>query len=159
MKEFKSFGAFANHLRGLSNEMPAVTAFVAECIGEHVEKRAKDSIGHYQSAGGGFPAWSPLRPSTEARKAALGYPADAPLLATGEMRDSISHTVVRRMLGASVVVGSSDQKMVYHEFGTSKMPPRPVLGPAMFHAKEDIERIGAVTLFEFLAGKTWRLKK
>jgi hypothetical protein len=159
MKKFNSFGAFANHLRHLATEMPVVTAFIAELIGQHVEKRAKDSIGHYQTAAGEYSAWAPLKPATEARKAVMGYPANAPLLASGAMRDSISHVVARRMLGATVTVGSPDQLLVYHEFGTRKMPPRPVLGPAMFRSKAEIELIGAATLFAFLAGRTWRLKQ
>jgi hypothetical protein len=31
--------------------------------------------------------------------------------------------------------------MVFHEFGTSKMPPRPVLGPAAFRNKLAIQRL------------------
>lgn len=159
MKEFKSFGAFANHLRLMAIETPMVTAEIAERAGKVVEKRAKDEIGHYQTSAGEFPAWAPLTSGTEARKAALGFPADAPLLASGEMRDSISHAVIKLMTGARVIVGSNDEKLIFHEFGTSKMPPRPVLGPALFNSHEDIERIAAEVMFAFLSGQKWKKGK
>jgi HK97 gp10 family phage protein len=53
------------------------------------------------------------------------------------MRESISHQVS----GLEAALGSTDPKMVYHEFGTSKMPPRPVFGPAAFRNKEKIKTI------------------
>lgn len=108
-----------------------------ERVAKLVEKTAKDEIGHYQDAVGPFQDWAPLAESTEAHKAAMGYPADAPLLATGEMRDSIEH----QTHGLEAEIGSNNDKMVYHEFGTTKMPPRPVLGPAAFRNKEKIERL------------------
>jgi len=155
MREFKSFGAFAVFLGRLSVDSTALTGEVAEEIGKVVEARAKGEIGHYQPGGGGFEPWAPLTQATELRKVAMDYPINSPLLGSGEMRDSISHTVVRRMLGATVVVGSTDEKMIYHEVGTSKMPPRPVIGPAMFHAKEDIEKIARDALLALLIGK-WK---
>lgn len=159
MREFKSFRGFAQHLRRLQVELPAVVGQIGEQAGELVEARAKDSIGHYQAGAGPFMQWASLQPATEAHKDAMGYPLNAPLLATGDMRDSISHTVVRRMLGTTVEVGSTDEKMVYHEFGTSKLPPRPVLGPAMFGARQNVERIAAAAMFAYLAGRSWKKGK
>ena len=53
------------------------------------------------------------------------------------MRDSITHEVH----GLEAVIGSTDPKMVYHEFGTAKMPPRPVMGPAAFRNKDFILKV------------------
>lgn len=106
-------------------------------VAELVEKTAKAEIGQYQPAIGPFPAWAPLADSTEQHKATMGYPADAPLLATGEMQESIQHVVQ----GLEAQIGSNDEKMIYHEFGTAKMPPRPVLGPAAFRQKRKIEML------------------
>ena len=136
-KEFSSFGGLARHLTGV-----AVTVKVAEHHGlkqvaQLVEATAKAEIGHYQPKVGPFPAWAPLADSTEAQKAAKGYPAGAPLEASGQMRDNITHQVE----GDEAVIGSPDERMVYHEFGTSKMPPRPVLGPAVYSNKAKIEQI------------------
>jgi phage gpG-like protein len=115
-----------------------------------VEAAAKEQIGHYQPAAGPFPAWAPLKPATEERKARMGYPLNAPLLATGEMRDSITHEVHE----AEAVIGSTDPKMVYHELGTSKIPPRPVMGPAVYRNRERIKAvIGAAFVSGLLRGK------
>lgn len=78
----------------------------------------------------------------------MGYPADAPLEATGQMRDSISH----KTHGLEAVIGSTDPKMVYHEFGTAKMPARPVMGPAVFRNKEFIRRTIGTAAVEGIVG-------
>jgi phage gpG-like protein len=114
-----------------------------------VEQTAKAEIGHYQAGIGPFPAWADLADSTEEHKAKMGYPSDAPLEATGEMRDSITHT--NHALEA--VIGSTDPKLVYHEFGTLKMPARPVMGPAVLRNKEYIRRVlGLATVTGLIGG-------
>jgi HK97 gp10 family phage protein len=115
-----------------------------------IEREAKSEIGHYQGEVGPFPAWAALADSTEAQKARMGYPAGAPLLATGAMRDNITHEIS----GHEAVVGSPDEKAVYHEFGTSKMPPRPVFGPAAFKSLEKLHNlIGAEVVAGIIDGK------
>lgn len=115
-----------------------------------VQNDAKDSIGEYQDEVGPFQAWAPLADSTESAKIAKGYPVDAPLLATGEMRDSI----VKEVQGLEAVIGSMDEKLAFHEFGTVHMPPRPVLGPAVFRNREKIEKIlGAAGLSALVGGE------
>jgi HK97 gp10 family phage protein len=137
MRDFTSFAEFAVKLAELQSAEALALHHGLKRVAELVEKTAKSEIGHYNDAAGPFPAWAELAPSTESRKAKMGYPADAPLLATGEMRDSIQHQVG----GLEAEIGSNDDKMVYHEFGTSKMPARPVLGPAAFRNKRKIEQI------------------
>lgn len=102
-----------------------------------IEQTAKAEIGEYQDAVGPFEAWAPLAESTEADKAAKGYPPDAPLLRKGDLRESIQHEV--KPLEA--IIGSIDPVMVFHEFGTSKMPARPVLGPALHRNEEKIKKL------------------
>ncbi len=41
----------------------------------------------------------------------------------------------------SAYVGSNNMKAVYHEFGTSRVPPRPFLGPAAMGAEKQIHEI------------------
>jgi HK97 gp10 family phage protein len=106
-------------------------------VAKGIEKTAKKEIGHYQSAVGEFPAWAQLAESTEREKERLGYNRNEPLLRTGDLRDSIQHEVE----GFEAVIGSKSQVMVYHEFGTVKMPARPVIGPAAYRNKEKIKRI------------------
>jgi HK97 gp10 family phage protein len=136
-RHFESLGAFAVHLLALQIEVAEALHHGLEKVATKIEKTAKAEIGHYQDAVGAFPAWAELADSTEERKAQMGYPAGAPLLATGEMKDSIGHEVE----GLEAVIGSTDDKMVWHEFGTSKMPPRPVMGPAAIHNKANIEKL------------------
>lgn len=106
-------------------------------VAKLVEQTAKAEIGQYQDAIGPFPAWAPLTDSTEAQKERMGYPADSPLLATGEMRDSIEHEVH----GLEAEIGSNNDKMVWQELGTDRIPARPVLGPAAYRQRHKIERI------------------
>lgn len=108
-------------------------------IAVRIEKTAKSEIGHYQRAGGGFPAWAKLEESTIADKTRGGFsPPDNPLLRTGEMLNSIKHEVNESNLSA--IIGSTDEKMFFHEFGTSKMAMRPVIGPAAFRNRKFIEK-------------------
>src|SRR5258708_5729701 len=90
-----------------------------------VAVEAKGMIGHELAI------WPPLAPSTIAQKKKLGYvgriSATDPLLRTGEMRDSIDGEA----FGLTGIVGATDEKAVYHELGTAKMPPRRFLGPAL----------------------------
>jgi HK97 gp10 family phage protein len=135
--ELKSLGDLALHLVSTEAGMLKHLHEGLEKCAVRIEKTAKEEIGHYQSAVGPFVAWDRLADSTEEHKAKMGYPADAPLEASGEMRDSITH----ESHGLEAIIGSTDEKMAYHEFGTPKMPARPVMGPAVFRNKEYIRRL------------------
>lgn len=102
-----------------------------------IQHDAQERIGEYQKETGPFPAWEPLADSTEAEKARLGYPVDAPLLRTGEMRDSI----VTEHFASEAIVGSKEKVAAYQEFGTETIPPRPFLGPAAFDNKNRIHKL------------------
>jgi HK97 gp10 family phage protein len=71
--------------------------------------------------------WAPLKEATVARKTT----GDSPLLETGALRDSIEYSVTDHKAS----IGSDDPKAEWHEFGTSRIPPRPFIGGA-YHAKE-----------------------
>ena len=152
MQEFNSFGAFATHLVKLSASSHEVVSHVTDRSAEEIQKTAQGMIGQYQQAIGPYSKWQDLADSTEAEKARLGYSVDAPLLRTGEMKNSIERTVH----GYEAAVGSNDKNMIYHELGTSKIPPRPVLGPAALHSKPRIEKIIGLSVFAWLAGRGWR---
>ena len=91
-----------------------------------VEKRAKENIGEYQEQTGPFIAWPELADSTKEDRLKQGYTENDPGLRSGEMRDSIEHVVHV----PEAEVGSDDDKLVWFELGTSKQPPRSVLGMA-----------------------------
>ena len=146
MKEFHSIAHFIEHVVLMDVAVVLELHHGLKKCAVAVEQTAKDEIGHYQQAAGNFPTWAPLADSTEAEKARLGYPADAPLLRDGTLRDSISHEV--QALEARI--GSTSDIMVYQEFGTNKIPPRPVLGPAAVRNKTKIERIFGESVVEGL---------
>lgn len=115
-----------------------------------VAQDAKERIGEYQQATGPFPAWEPLAQDTEAEKARLGYPLDAPLLRDGDLRDSI----VTELSGNEAVIGTADPVAAFQEFGTPDIPPRPFLGPAAFSNREEIREMIGAAVAGALAGKT-----
>lgn len=148
--EFKDLGSLALHMAGQEVALLASLRAGLEKCAVRVEQTAKAEIGHYQTGIGPFPAWAELAESTEERKAKMGYPADSPLRASGDMGESFGHTT--SILES--VIGSTDPKMVYHEFGTPKMPARPVMGPALLTNKEFIRRtLGAATVAGLIGGQ------
>jgi HK97 gp10 family phage protein len=148
VKEFDGLDAFASHLALMQVAVKARVHAGLESALVVIEKDAKDQIGHYQPEVGEFPAWAPLAASTEAAKARLGAPANAPLLRHGGLYASIGHEAQ----GDEGAVGSTDPTMVFHEFGTSKMAPRPVFGPAAIKSQAKVEAILGHALVEGLMG-------
>lgn len=103
-----------------------------------IETEAKHVIGTYEYG------WPPLKPETIARKAN----GDTPLLETGEMRDSIEHYVE----GKSGFVGSNDDKAVWQELGTSRIPPRSFLGGAAARKGREAAAVGASIVTSMIRG-------
>lgn len=138
---------FAEKLLGIvAGEVIAMKAAL-EVVATKIEKTAKSEFGTYQRASGKFPAWAPLTESTMEQKTKLGYaPPDNPLLREGDLRNSIKHEVK----DFTAIIGSTSPIMHYHEFGTSKMAMRPVIGPAAFRNKKFIYKaIGAYVVSGF----------
>jgi len=146
MKTFNSFASFATHLQVLAIETKLVKHAVLEAAAEEVQDTAKGMIGFYHDD----PHWEALSPEYEAAKVRAGFEPDAPLLRTGEMRESIRYVVATD--GSMAVVGSDDQKMVWHELGTDKMPPRPVMGPAGIHGAPRVAHIASSMVTSWLSG-------
>jgi HK97 gp10 family phage protein len=148
MKTFSPL-KFAEHLAKLAaTETVALQAGLKKAA-KLVEKEAKKEIGHYQPEVGSFPAWAELADSTKEDRVRQGYPENEPLLREGDLRDSYQHEVK----GYEAAIGSDSDIAVYHEFGTVKMPARPVLGPAAFKNKEKIRAILGAAAFSGLIGK------
>lgn len=105
-----------------------------ERVARKVEKTAKAEIGVYQDGIGPFPKWPELAESTQAERGRLGFTPNDPLLRTGALRASISHEVH----DLEAVIGSTSKIMAYQEFGTARIPPRPVIGPAAQRNKDAI---------------------
>lgn len=112
-------------------------------VGAAIQRTAKAEFGHYQEAVGPFPEWAELAENTKEDRVSKGFSENDPLLRTGEMRDSIE----RQTAELETVVGSNSEILEYHEFGTSKMPPRPVLGPALVRNHDEIiDRLGGAVV-------------
>jgi phage gpG-like protein len=146
MKEFKSFATFATHLQLLAIEGKIVRRGIVEAGAQEVQDTARGMIGFYHDD----PHWPELSPEYEAAKVKAGYEADAPLLRTGEMRDSITHSI--SLDGNSATIGTDDQKMVWHELGTDRMPPRPVMSPAGAHSAPRIVHMATKAAVAWVAG-------
>lgn len=98
---------------------------------ELIEADAKSRIGVQQAD------WAPLKPQTEARKARGGYPANAPLMREGDLKNSIFSDVN----GFEAVIGSTDEAAPHQENGTSTIPPRPFIAPAIMANEEKLADI------------------
>lgn len=115
-----------------------------ETIGAEIERDAKDEIGTYQRENmGDLRPWDELTKATQADRMRAGFSANEPLLRTGDLRDSITHTVE----GNRVVIGSDDPIALYQELGTHgpgvgpsgyHVPPRPFLATAAYRNKDTI---------------------
>jgi hypothetical protein len=117
-RAFSSLGAIARHCFGIAvRERAADIAGRAE-IGHVFVTEAQRRIGKPSL----LPP--PLAPSTLARRAALGYTANTPLLMTGDLKRSIAwqHDGSRE-----TSVGSPSKIALYQELGTPRIPARSFL--------------------------------
>lgn len=148
LREFDSVLLFAEHLVKLELGLKAIEHKALGHVLEILEKDMQTQIGEYQDQVGPYPEWAPLADSTEAEKARLGYPANAPLLREGDLQESFTH----EQDGDEGIVGSTDPIMEFHEFGTIKMPPRPVVGPALERNRERVEQLLARAVVDAILG-------
>ena len=115
-----------------------------DTIGAQIERDAKDEIGTYQRENmGELRPWDELTQATQADRVRAGFSANEPLLRSGTLRDSITHTVE----GNRVVIGSDDPIALYQELGTHgpgvgpsgyHVPPRPFLATAAYRNRARI---------------------
>ena len=94
--------------------------------------------------GEGYPEWPALKPETLARKM-----MNTPLLETGELRASIEWNAE----GNEGHVGSNNDKAVWHELGTSRIPPRSFLMGAAMRMEVKIHAMAARAVMAVLAGR------
>lgn len=151
-QHFNSLGAFVAHLATVPAALATAQRNALDLIGAKIAADARAKIGTYQRATNGFVRWAPLAQSTEAEKRRLGYPTGAPLLRDGTLRASIQHEMLS---STEVIVGSKSDIAAYQEFGTSRIPPRPFIGPAaMQNAKLIQQVLGAAVIEGLSAGVT-----
>lgn len=139
----QSFGMlFAN----MAIALPRATHTAMEAACVVVEREARRVIGTYDYG------WPQLAPSTQADRVQQGFPANEPLLRTGEMRDSIEH-VSSPTEGR---IGSNNPKAIWHELGTSRVPPRPFLSSALQHEAAHVVAIIGGTVHGYLETRSMR---
>ena len=80
-----------------------------------------------------------LAPATQDWRTRYGYTPDDPLVMTGSLRSS----VVMNPGFLSAEVGSADPRFQWQEFGTSKIPPRPVFQISIANTAIQSSMIGA----------------
>jgi hypothetical protein len=148
-KELGSLGAMAMEL-ALRVPMIALELHEGlEEIAKRIEATSKAEMGVYQDAVGPFQGWAELAEATKDERVAQGYTENDPLRRSGETAETISHQTE----GLTAEIGSPDQKMAWFEFGTDKMPARPVLGPAAFHNKAIIQKLVGAAAMSGLIGR------
>jgi hypothetical protein len=114
---------FAAELERIA-ELEMTNKLVIEAGCQMIQHEAKSVLGTYNAK----PTWPQLSAATQAERERKGYAPNAPLLRTGELRDSIEYTIIDHEEGQ---VGSDLDIAVYQELGTSKVVPRPFLEPAL----------------------------
>lgn len=149
MRELRDLGEMAAVFALRAPEMAIELGHGLERIAKRIEATAKAEMGVYQDEAGPFPAWPELADSTKDERVKLGFTENDPLRRTGETAETISHEVE----GLEAVIGSPDEKMLWFEFGTDRMPARPVLGPAAFHNKDVIRMLVGAALVSGLVGE------
>jgi phage gpG-like protein len=131
---------------------PTVEGALAESV-PIVEALAKAKLGEYQPAVAGFgysfPAWSDLAESTLADKERQGDPTPSPLLRQDQLRESI-HAEAE---GWILRVGTNDPIAKFQEYGTSRMPPRPFIGPALIEVVPLVGKMLAAAMMRIFGGR------
>lgn len=158
MRSFDSFGDFSDHLLRIAAKTEVGLHLGVREATELVAAEARAEIGVYQEGIGterggigAIPPWAQLAESTERRKEIMGYPLDSPLLASGEFRDSITSDAV----GLKGVAGTGDERGVWFELGTDRMPPRAVFAPAAIRMESKVLRILEDAAVAALIGGDW----
>jgi phage gpG-like protein len=102
---------------------------ILENVALSYENSAKLAIGTYTYG------WVPLKPETIARKAS----GDTPEYETGTLMNSIKHNIdPMANLTGDAYVGSDLEYFKYQEYGTSRIPARPILGGAIMQEEKNI---------------------
>jgi HK97 gp10 family phage protein len=110
------------HLDRVVRDLPLAEQAILATWAVEVRDTAMEAIGTYKFK------WPKLGP------AAVAKHGDTPLLDTGALRDSIEITLEPKR----AIVGTNNEYAEYQELGTSRIPPRPFMGPAAIHATKVI---------------------
>lgn len=146
MKEFTLAGFAAFVAEELGDNVEHAREEALELGAKAIQHEAKRVIGTYLFD------WPQLAPATQADRERQGFPANEPLLRTGEMRDSIQYEIIEP--GKEAEIGSNDDIAVYQELGTATIPPRSFLGASAAYLEKPIVNMIKETVGAAVAGQT-----
>ena len=149
-KTFASLSDFADYLSLILSREEKFRLTFLDAVGRHVKDESKRKFGIYQDTQGPFVEWAELAESTQEQRERLGFSPNDPLYRTGGLMESV-HYKVNNIF---VSIGSNDPIMVYQELGTIHIPPRSVLGAAMWGSKDYIIKTLNVSIAGWLLNKT-----
>jgi phage gpG-like protein len=129
---------FVAKLKAIEHDMDALGPAIIRKACEMVAEEARRVIGE------GYDYWPALKPETLARKM-----MNTPLLETGELRASIEWT----SSGLEGAVGSNNDKAVWHELGTARIPPRSFLMGAAIEMEPQIHVLFKRAVIAVIAGR------
>src|SRR5258706_4452580 len=136
MTQTFSLLGFVAHLATVEKDMHELGPSIVARACEMVCEEAKRVIGE------GYEFWPPLKPETLKRKMMA-----TPLLETGELRASIEWN----SQGNIGHVGSNNDKALWHELGTTKIPPRSFLAGAAMTMEDKIHKMAARAVMAVMA--------
>lgn len=123
-------------------DIPMQNAAMLTVLGFEIQQKIQSMIGTHQIF------WKDLADSTVERKAkhhgGKGGDPSSPLYDTGGFEKSIEYKLVGKN---KVQIFSEDPTAVYHEMGTSKQPPRPVIKPAAMLVLKKFLSAGTISKF------------
>jgi phage gpG-like protein len=140
MSDVYSVLGFVAKLRAIERDMETIGPAIIRKACEIVAAEARRVIGE------GYEFWPALQPETLARKMMA-----TPLLETGELRASIEWSTSAN--GLEGWVGSNNDKAVFHELGTSRIPPRSFLAGAAMAMEDKIHKMAARAVMAVMLGK------
>jgi HK97 gp10 family phage protein len=127
MPRFGSLTEMADYFTALSFTTDEVSKRAMTKAAKLVRDEAKRVLGTYDYG------WTPLAQATVDHKRR----GDTPLLETGDLRNSIKYSVSEH----EFTVGSNSPKALWHELGTSRVPPRSFIGGAAQAKLNEIHEI------------------
>lgn len=138
------FDVVVDRLLSSQKGMEIVIKVALTKSGVEVLKTAQQKFGTYQGAVGPYEAWKVLNPDYVKRKIAAGSKGDDPLIGHIKGKNKVYPTPLRQSLTMDVQilhtrVGTNDPIGKWQEFGTSRIPPRPWLRPALYQNESKIK--------------------
>lgn len=126
----EGFERLRERVRGMRERTQDLTT-AWQAVLDHFADR---NFRQFTSRGGEYGTpWPVLAPTTLAEKRRNNWPRD-PLVRHGDLVHSITlrPLAIERVRPDSLVAGTDDPKAAYHQYGTRRMPARPLFDPAEF---------------------------